>query len=486
MSSPHSISGQQLYLAIDQGGHASRALVFDRQGQLIAEAQCEIDTIHPALDRVEHDPDEMVASIKSAVKNVVSKLGTASKNIVAAGLATQRSNIVCWNRRTGTALSSIISWQDRRAYKWLEQFSDYKDRIHHITGLYPNAHYGVSKLKWCLENIPQVYALHKKGDLAWGPMSSFLCHRLLDEKPFVTDPVNASRTLLWDIHHNNWSDELFRIFNIPTGGFPTCVPTCYRFGTLSSEGNSIPMTIVTGDQSAALFAGGEPQQQTAYITIGTGAFISRITSQQPVKSSRLLSSIVIQNNEVSTYALEGTVNGAGSALSWVAMKTGLHKKIDNLSEWLIRDCNPPLFLNGISGLGTPLWCPYFTSSFIGDGEDWEKAVAVIESIVFLLQLNLEEMRKSLASPEKIIIGGGLSRFDGLCQRLANVSGLPVYRPEMHENTALGLAYILADRPAATWPSQTSSLCFMPVETPPLNNRYRLWKKALMAAVKSVS
>jgi len=478
-----SVISQNLYLAIDQGGHASRALVFNSQGNLITEDQHEIRTIRTANDRVEHDADEMVMSIKDVVKNIAGKLGESAKDIATAGLATQRSNIVCWNRETSKALSPIISWQDRRAHDWMEQFSARKDDIHRITGLYPTAHYGVSKLRWCLDNIPEVSTTFKNGKLAWGPMSAFLCHRLLNEKPFVADPVNASRTLLWDIEHKNWSSELLNMFNMPQVCLPRCVPSNYHFGTLSSGSLSIPMRIVTGDQSSALFAGGMPQQNSVYITIGTGAFISRITEQQPIKSSRLLSSVVLQNDADTIYALEGTVNGAGSALSWVSIKTGLYRKIEKLPEWLMRECNPPLFLNGISGLGTPLWRPHFESKFIGAGDDWKKAVAVIESIVFLLQLNLEEMQLSLPAPEKIIIGGGLSRFDGLCTRLATLSGLPVYRSETHENTALGLAYLAADCPE-TWPNRTGSLCFQPTEIPSLHDRYKRWQKALMSAVNA--
>jgi len=440
--------------------------------------------MRPDYNRVEHDPEEMLTSIRKAARNIIGKLGTSAQHIVAAGLATQRSNVTCWNRETGAPLSPIISWQDRRAHEWLEQFADHNDDIHNITGLYPNAHYGASKLRWCLDNIPEVSSSYEQGNLAWGPMSSFLCRQLLEEKPFVADPVNASRTLLWDIQHNNWSTELSDLFDMPRQCLPECVPSKYPFGTLSSASHSIPVTIVTGDQSAALFAGGNPQPDTAYITIGTGAFISRITGQQPLISPRLLSSIVMLNGADSIYALEGTVNGAGSALSWVTVKTGLYRKIERLSQWLLTDCNPPLFLNGISGLGTPLWRPHFNPVFIGDGEDWEKAVAVIESIVFLLQLNLEEMETSLPRPVKIIIGGGLSRFDGLCTRLANLSGLPVYRSEMHENTALGLACILAGCPES-WPNNISEGCFAPEEVPSLIDRYGRWKQALLATVNAV-
>ena len=149
MTPTDSTSSQKLYLAIDQGGHASRALVFNGQGHVITENQCEIGTLYSAYDRVEHDPFKMVSSIRTVVKNVIEKLGPASARIIKAGLATQRSSIVCWDRENGSPLTPIISWQDRRAQDWVEQFSAHGDDIHKITGLYPNAHYGFSKLKWC-------------------------------------------------------------------------------------------------------------------------------------------------------------------------------------------------------------------------------------------------------------------------------------------------------------------------------------------------
>jgi len=473
------------YLAIDQGGHASRAIVFDRYGHLVAGDQCKIRINHHTDDWIEYDPEELLASIINSIHNAIGKVGEISGDIVAAGLATQRSNIICWDRQTGVPLSPIISWQDRRAYKWLEKFSSYNDRIHTITGLYPNAHYGVSKLRWCLDNLPAVKEAHKNGTLMWGPMSSFLCRRLLDEETSVADPVNASRTLLWDIASNDWSQELLELFDLPPECLPACVPSDYHFGTLEAGPCSMPMTIVTGDQSAALYAAGRPKPEYAYITIGTGAFIARITGHQPVISSRLLSSIVNKTGETPLYALEGTVNGAGSALSWVSIKTGLYQKMEQLPRWLAHNSNPPLFLNGVSGLGTPVWKPHFPPAFIGDGEDWEKVVAVIESIVFLLQLNLEEMCKSVPLPERINIGGGLSRFDGLCARLANISGIPVHRSNMHENTALGLAYLLADFPS-TWPDRSTDHVFDPVKTPSLYDRYMKWKRALYTAIETAT
>jgi glycerol kinase len=482
VSASNSTTTNNLYLAIDQGGHASRALVFNGQGHVITENQCEIGTLYSAYDRVEHDPFKMVSSIRTVVKNVIEKLGPASARIIKAGLATQRSSIVCWDRENGSPLTPIISWQDRRAQDWVEQFSAHGDDIHKITGLYPNAHYGFSKLKWCLDHIPEVYASLQDGSLAWGPMSSFLCWHLLDENPFLVDPVNASRTLLWDIRSMNWSHDLLKMFAIPEGHLPQCVASNYPFGKLSCGSLEIPMTTVTGDQSAALFANGRPQRDTAYITIGTGAFLARITGSQPDLTSRLLSSVVFQNGPDIVYALEGTVNGAGNALSWLSIKTGLDQKIDKLPEWLMVNCEPPLFLNGISGLGTPFWRPHFKSVFIGDGADWQKAVAVIESIVFLLYLNMEEMAVSQAPPEKILIGGGLSKFDGLCMRLANLSGLPVYRSALHENTSMGLAFILAGFPDV-WHTQREQ-CFLPEAAASLHARYLRWKQAIMSALAS--
>jgi glycerol kinase len=476
------------YLAIDQGGHASRVMVFDAAGDVVAQAVREVTTSHPQLDRVEQDGDSLERSIREAIDEVAGILGEHCSDIVAAGLATQRSNVVCWDRETGYVLSPVISWQDRRAYQWMQQFDKHTPLIRQITGLLPTAHYGVSKLVWCLKNLPEVKNAHSEGVLAWGPLSSFLLFRLLSEQPTLVDPVNASRTLLWDMKGYHWSEELLTLFGITSDDLPEGVFSQHNFGTLDVGGFKVPLTVCTGDQSAALFALGKPEQGVASINMGTGAFLQTIVEEKvddskPELPDRLLRSIVWSDENSSMVVSEATVNGAGSAVQLVQDELDVSPQTvkECLPEWLATAKNIPLYLNGVSGLGAPFWEPNFVSRFVGESEPPEKMVAVVESIVFLLQVNLEEMQKNKIILYQIIVSGGLSVLDGLCQRLADLSGLPVSRPQQCESTAKGLAFLVSGR-EQSWQTVASKQLkpevFKPEANKKLVQRYECWRKEL--------
>jgi glycerol kinase len=468
-----------LYLCIDQGGHASRALVFDGRGVLHASSLREVDVHVPSPDRVEQDPEELVASLQAVSAEVVTSLGDRSDRIANAGIATQRSSIVCWDRRTGAALSPVISWQDRRAYEWFGRFSAHASEVHQRTGLRLSAHYGVSKLRWCLDHLPAVTAAQREGRLAMGPLASFLLFRLLEEKPLLTDPANAARTLLWNIRSMDWDPWLIERFGVPKEPLPRCVPTHHSFGTLRVKERRIPLTVTTGDQSAALFSLGAPQPQAAYINMGTGAFIQRVFNQAP-EVDGLLTGMVYRDADRAVLVLEGTVNGAGAALQWAEQEWGLENIEAYLPEWLARAGDIPLFLNGVGGLGAPFWAAEFDSRLIGDGEPWQKAVAVAESIVFLLQTNLELMQKLPPATAHLVVSGGLARYDGLCKRLADLSGLPVYRPAEHEATARGTAFLLAGFPGE-WPEEKPGTQFEPKQNTGLRQRYQRWRAEMQRA-----
>jgi glycerol kinase len=466
-----------LYLALDQGGHASRALVFDARGVLLARGMREVRVSHPAPGRVEQDPEELVASIRDAIAQALGLPGDRRRDIVAAGLATQRSTIVCWDRESGAALTPAISWQDRRAHAWLEQFRDRAGEIHRATGLVLSPHYGASKLRWCLDHVPAVRGARAAGRLAMGPLASFLAFRLLKERPLFVDPANAARTQLWNCSGLDWDPGLLALFGVPGECLPRCVPSNYRYGTLTAGEQEIPLTLLNGDQSSALFAFGRPSPVTGYVNLGTGAFVLRALGRPPDDNPRLLTSIAYHDGREATYVLEGTVNGAGSALARIGEQLGLVHVEQSLGVWLARPEEPPLFLNGIGGLGSPYWQPEFASRFIAEGEPWQKVVAVAESIVFLVLVNLDEMKRLAAPFEKLIITGGLSAVDALCQRLADLSGIPVYRPAEHEATARGTAFLLAGQPA-DWPEDVSGQWFKPQPNAALCTRYRRWRAAM--------
>lgn len=466
-----------LYLTLDQGGHASRALVFDERGTLLAKGLREVRVHHPQPDWVEQDPEELVASLRDAIGDALGSLGLKAPLFAAVGLATQRSSIVCWDRVTGRALSPVISWQDRRAHAWLARFAPDAQAIHAITGLPLSAHYGASKLRWCLDHLPAVMQAQAKGRLAIGPLASFLVFRFTEEHCLAVDPANAARTLLYNLNTRNWDSGLLHLFDIPLAVLPACVPTRHVFGQVTIANRLVPLTIVTGDQSAALFAHGAPRASSAYLNMGTGAFVQRLTGDSAQHVPQLLTGIVLQDVHDSTYVLEGTVNGAGAALQWIESELGLEELEQQLPEWLARSSDPPLFLNGVAGLGAPFWVADFESRFLAEAEPSKMVVAVAESIVFLVQANLELLQNVPTPLDQIVVSGGLSWYDGLCQRICDLSGLPLQRPAEYEATARGTAWLLSGRPQY-WVEPEPGLWFQPNTNPALSARYRQWRAAL--------
>lgn len=471
-----------LYLCLDQGGHASRAIVFDGHGRMHAQAFCNIDTRRKG-DRVEHDPKQLVESLRSAAHDVVTQLGSSATRLVAAGLATQRSSIVCWQRDSGVALSPVISWQDTRAAEWLDTFIHEQDRVHAITGLVMSPHFGVSKLRWCLDHLPAVRQAHARSNLVFGPLASFLVSRLTDQSHPLADPANASRTLLYDRHTGNWSKELLTLFDVPRECLPESVPSRHDWGELWLENFSLPISVVTGDQSAALFAFGEPDAVTVYANLGTGAFLQQTTGSAEPDPGRLLASVVYQDEHMSSNVIEATVNGAGSAMNRIASDLNIHTdrlKADS-GKWLQSFSGELLFINAVSGLGSPWWLPNVPSQFAGaDGaaaSDADRMAAVLESIAFLIAVNLEAMDTILGRPVRMLVTGGLGSVDPLMQRIANLVRLPIERAESIEATAKGLACLLAGLPDS-WPGAQINKSFVPQADADLMVRYQRWRELM--------
>jgi glycerol kinase len=314
-------------------------------------------------------------------------------------------------------------------------------------------------------------------------MSSYLVFNLLQQKNCYADPVSASRTLLWNINQKDWDEELLALFGISRELLPRCVPTRHTFGHLTIGGHNVPLKIMTGDQSAAMYAYGNVQYETGYVNVGTGAFISRPSGHSMVYARRLLTSVIYSEDSESQYVLEGTVNGGGSAIEWMQNNYPVEDLWSKLPGWLNTESNPPLFLNGISGLAAPYWIADFETELVHGGDIAANYVAVVESIAFLLNANVQEMLKFSSPPQQLQITGGLARLDGLCQRLADLCRLPVYRPKECEATARGTAYLAAGRPAH-WPENRHGDWFNPSRnTTVLDRRFLLWEQAMLQRMR---
>ena len=468
-------TGDGLVLALDQGSHSSRAVLFDALGAAIASAHVPVGSHREGDDRVEQEPWELLQSLRTAALDACDSEAVRGLPICGAGLATQRSTVVCWERSSGRALTEAISWQDRRNAVLLERMRHLADRVREITGLPLSPHYGASKLRWCLDHVSAVQHAATAHDLALGPLSSYLVQGLVHGQSAVVDPANASRTLLFDPATLDWSPELLGLFDLSREQLPLCVPTWHRYGPLVLGERRVPLVACTGDQSAAAFAFGTPDPSIALINIGTGAFVQRVAPADAPLPDGLLRSVLCSDGTSALRSHEGTVNGAGSALEWLRSRVGLDvdRALATPSPAQSSPHDPPLFMNGVGGLGAPFWQPDFPIEFVGDGDDAAQLAAVLESVAFLLCVNLQSLRRS-APLQRIRVSGGLSRSDVLCRSLADLSGLPVERYAVAEATARGVAFLAAGRPES-WRPLPIERVFTPSNDAALATRFSRWR-----------
>ncbi len=460
-----------VYVAIDQGGHATRAVAYDLRGHRLASAFAGVETRRNAIGHVEHDGEDLVASVRTALTGLASLV--PADRWRAAGLGVQRSTVACWDRESGNLLAPVISWRDRRHAAWLGQLSRSGGRIHQLTGLPLSPHYGASKIRWCLDHVAAVRSAADEARLCAGPLASLLLNRLLEEGPVVCDEANASRTQLWSPSARAWSPELLGLFGIDLGLLPSLAPTETTFGSMSVDGTTVPLVVCTGDQSTVPFAAGALDSGSAYINLGTGAFALR-----PIPDARLvpplLTSVLRSNATTVDFVLEGTVNGAGTALEWFEDREGLpaQRLLSSLDGERSTSAETPLFLNGVSGVGSPFWLAEFESRYVGDGEVQGRFRAVVESIAFLLRANLDELARHAGRPRRLVVSGGLSRSGFLCRALAALTQTPVHVQQDPEATASGLAFLAAGQPSS-WEHQAPEE-ILPERDQALTARYLRW------------
>ena len=454
-------------------------MVFDRFGKCLSQAQVRVKIQLTPPNRAEQSPEQILISLKRAALEAVSKLSGLDRNrLKSAALITQRSSVMCWDADTGEALTPVISWQDRRGIHYIDELAPLAPMIRQLTGLYPNAHLPASKLRWCLEHLNFHTARHR---IKAGPVAGWLIKQLLHEHPNMIDGVTAARTMLYSLQEKNWHPELLDLFQIPASMLPEIKPCQYRYGTLKLPGCELPLNFVSGDQAAALYAFGEPDPQSLYINLGSGGFLNRVLSEKGLHPQEKLLHHLILTGKQTVYSAEATINGAANALDWAFNICRPHSR--QLDLWPEQFSDPPLFMNMVGGVGSPYWCPLDRSCWIGEDEEPKaRLVGVLESIIFLARRNIQAM-SSLPDASDIVIGGGISQLNSLCQGLADISGLPVLRYPQHEITALGAAWL-------TLPSSIRSIepesVFQPTTNPALQQRYGRWQKQFESYIDQVS
>jgi glycerol kinase len=483
-----------LYLALDQGGTSSRAALFDAVGREVAIAHVSISTRRTGDSMVEHDPVELLQSLRTAMHDACASPLVGDRPIIAAGLATQRSTVCCWDGTNGEPLSPALSWQDRRNAAWLQATLGHRATwVRELTGLPLSPHYGASKLRWCLDELPAVRLALRDERLVAGPLASYLAQQLCSSSAACVDPANASRTQLFDPAVLDWSPPLLDAFGIPRQILPRCVGTTHEFGVIAAGGGrSVPLRAVSGDQSAAVFGFGPADVTTAYVNAGTGAFVQRLVLDGSAATpAGLLKSVLHARTDETLGALyshEGTVNGGYAALEWLAGRIGIdvRRTLATLTNAVADGDVPVLFMNGVGGLAAPYWMPEFPVEFVAAEPGSEAArvtevqqvAAVVESIAFLVAVNVGLMQR-VAPLRRLLVTGGLASCDYLCEVLASVTSLRVDRPETLEATARGIAYLAAGQPQ-DWHPVPVERTFTPVGTHRSRRRFELWRQAMAA------
>ena len=482
---------KRVFLALDQGTHSSRAILFGDRGQFLEKFQVSIGLNRIDEVTVEQDPVELLDSVRNCLQQAIAAAKDKDWQVVAAGLATQRSSVLAWDRGTGQALSPVLSWQDRRQRADVDLLKDIAPRVRQLTGLPLTPHYGASKMQW----LHSVYSPHQpqliqngnqtdEGNrVAIGPLASFLVANLVDGVPYCVDHTNALRTQLMNLKTLDWDPWLVETFGLNEVELPQCVPVVYEFGLTN---RTIPLTAVSGDQTAALYSQGPLPNETALVNLGTGGFILKQDDSNDESDQDLLGGLSLSDGATTQYLIEGTVNGCGSAIKWAAERLSLGNDFHSKTEdWLKQNQrgNPYLFLNSIGGLGSPFWVSDISPGWfdengqpIVDPAPGPAIAAVVESIVFLICENFQRMTRG--KPDQPVSGirvsGGLSNLDGVCQRLANMTQCHVTRTSIVEATASGVAWMAAGRPS-NWASDQDEIEFLPEDDRELADRFEAFR-----------
>ncbi|MBI4406232.1 MAG: glycerol kinase GlpK [Deltaproteobacteria bacterium] len=434
-------------LSIDQGTTGTTALIFDENLEIKGQATTDFPQHFPKAGWVEHDLEEIWSSVCLSVKSALERASVPASSIAAISLTNQRETSCLWDRASGKPVAKAIVWQDRRTGPYCEQLKKkgVEREIIRRSGLLLDPYFSATKIVWMLKNIPGTKGLAKKGKIVFGTIDSFLLFRLSGNH--VTEPSNASRTLLMNLKTCAWDDSLIKLFGIPRGILPEIYPSAVEYGRTKGFPHlpdGIPITGMAGDQQAALFGQACLDQGTVKCTYGTGAFILANTGNKPVFSRhRLLTTVAWKIGDTTTYGLEGSAFIAGAAVQWARDGLGIINKSSEI-EALARsvdDCDGVTFVPALSGIGAPHWLFRATGLLTGVTRRTTKghiARAVLEGIAFQVRELLVAMTKDYGKKlSPIKVDGGASANNLLMQFQADILNTEIVRSKIMETTALG-------------------------------------------------
>ena len=450
-------------LSFDQGTTSSRAILFDHAGSIIAVAQKEFTQIFPQPGWVEHDAIEIWSTQLGVASECISKANATITDIAAIGITNQRETTVVWNKQTGLPIYNAIVWQDRRTADYCDSLkaAGKASMIQEKTGLVIDAYFSGSKLKWILDNVDGARDMAAKGDLCFGTIDSWLVWKLTNGKVHVTDATNASRTMLFNIHTLSWDQELLTLLDIPASVLPEVKSSSEVYGEtdLLFTKHAIPIAGIAGDQQSALFGQMCIHKGMVKNTYGTGCFMLMHTGENAVLSkNNLLTTIALQKNGKTYYALEGSVFIGGAVIQW--LRDGLHL-IKNSSEVealakQVEHTDGVYLVPAFAGLGAPYWNQHARGTMVGITRGTSAAHiarAALESIAFQTYDVLKAMEADAGIPIKELrVDGGATNNNLLMQFQADILQTNVVRPTIVETTALGAAY-LAGLAVGFWKSE---------------------------------
>ncbi|HLJ18903.1 MAG TPA: glycerol kinase GlpK, partial [Stellaceae bacterium] len=448
-------------LAIDQGTTSTRSLVLDAAGRVRGSAQKELTQHYPQPGWVEHDAEEIWQASLATARGALAQACLGARDIAGIGITNQRETTVVWDRATGQTIARAIVWQDRRTAGRCAELraAGHAASVQAKTGLVLDPYFSATKIEWLLDNVPEARARAERGELAFGTVDCFLLWRLTGGKVHATDATNASRTLLFDIHRQEWDDELLRLFRVPRAMLPTVRDCAGEFGTTPVEllGAPLPVLGMAGDQQAATVGQACFTPGMIKSTYGTGCFVVLNTGTSALTSrNRLLTTLAYRLEGRVTYALEGAIFIAGAAVQWLRDGLGLIKDAKE-TETLARSADPGrrvYLVPAFTGLGAPYWDADARGALFGLTRDVGRAEitrAALDAACFQTHDLLDAMRADSADLKSLRVDGGMVANDWLMQRLADILGMPVERPRHIETTVQGAA-ALAGLAAGLYPS----------------------------------